>query len=87
MSTTTTTCPAWCTLPAGHDADDDERQHRGPTFGRYYASQCDRGDGTRSELVILDRIDDGHESVQEIRAAASDLLLAADWLAGQEAQR
>lgn len=82
-------CPAWCRLPADHDADDvrrgDAPMHKGPRFGLVDVAAIDGKpfdvyvpghDFTGAQL--------GEQVTDGLRGLATDLLAAAAWI---EAQR
>lgn len=89
MSTTLTvpavevTCPPWCTDVPGHDPDNSERLHRGPTFGIVETAVCDRVDGSRSPLSVDLAYCAEFNTPEELRQLAADLLAVADWIEGQ----
>lgn len=90
MSTTLAhTCPAWCRLPADHDADDvrggDAAIHKAPRFGLVEVTAVD---GEPFDVYVPGHDFTGallgEQVVDGLRGLATDLLAAAAWI---EAQR
>lgn len=95
MTTTTYTCPDWCTLPADHGWDsihgeyDDlnarrSRGHQGPYFGDMVSVgsiEYDDGQHLYDVTVLPDRLVEDAQSAIEL---AGHLIAAAAWVRSRE---
>ncbi len=87
-------CPTWCLEPHGHPyvvlgiGDPAERDHRGPSFGRFTVEAVENAarPGDLDYVVSFDVHDDGPAPgvAFDLRDLAAHAVAAAEWL---EAQR
>lgn len=80
-------CPDWCTLPVGHDSAEPNRIHYAPTAESMFLCFGEapmRNDLDRAwyaEIIGLELLNDTAAGMaEELRAAAADIIAAAEWL-------